>query len=273
MTHKRIWITFFVLLHVLGFTYDDLARDYFLEPTPLQAPSYPDFQDNPYLDERMRRLMAPHLLPIDHPIKKKLDAIFQNMRATENTQSLMDAGFTIIASVTGSYVTVARHPAIPGYVFKLYLDSEMRNKDGIANCEWLTTRCIGAAKIRKVIKQKKIRFFTIPDKWLYVLPLTPASSSPKPEPVLLVATDMELESTEMTEFAWKHYIKPKHLDELYAILKHGYGTIGLVRNIPYTKKGVFAFTDTEYPERNLNLEKVKPYLSKDMQRYWDTLTE
>ncbi len=171
----------------------------------------------------------------------------------------------------GSFVTVARHPAIPGYVFKLYLDSEQRNKDGIPNCEWLTRRCIGAETIRKLIHKKKVRHFTIPDKWLYVLPLQ-TIKTPNPQPVIVIETDMELESEEITKLAWKTYVTPQHLKELYTILKPGYGTIGLVRNIPYTKNGKFAFTDTEYPLRKHKLRKVKPYLSEEMQQYWIDLT-
>jgi len=264
---KKFWLAVILIL-CLGYFAKGPLADYGVY---FQTRSYPNFQDNPYLDRRLRTLMAPHLLPLDHPLKPQLDRIFSS-RVTEDKDTLIQAGFSIIASMPGSFVIVARHPSVPGYVFKLYLDSELRNKDNIPNSEWLARRCIGADIIRKLIHKKKIRHFTIPDKWLYVLSRYPLSKGPNPQPVIVVETDMELESEEVTKLAWKSYVTPRHLDELHSIIKHGYGTIGLVRNIPYTKNGTFAFTDTEYPVRKLKLKKVKPYLSEEMQEYWSTLT-
>lgn len=231
--------------------------------------SYPNLSENPYLTKKMRSMIKPYLLPVANPLKPKLDAIFSYTRVVADEKSLIDAGFEIITSATGSYVTVVRHPTVPGYIFKLYLDTETRFKDGIPNWEWLTKRCIGAAKIRHVIRTKNIRHFTIPDKWLYLLPTAPTTSHGVP--VIVVETDMQIEETQLTEIAWQTRITRKHLDELYAILKHGYGTIGLVRNIPYTKNGTFAFTDTEYPVRPLKLKRALPYLSPEMQKYWAQL--
>ncbi len=265
---KKIWLPIILIL-CLGYFAKGPISEYWIH---FQTRSYPNFQNNPYLDQRLKTLMAPYLLPLDHPIKSKLDAIFSQSRVTENNETLTEAGFTIIASMPGSFVIVARHPAVPGYVFKLYLDSELRNKDNIPNCEWLARRCIGAEIIRKLIHKKKIRHFTVPDKWLYVLSRYPLSKGPNPQPVIVVETDMELESEQVTELAWKTYVKPEHLDELYSIIKHGYGTIRVVSNIPYTKNGKFAFTDTEYPIRKLKLRKVKRYLSEEMQEYWNTVT-
>jgi len=265
MSNKNFLLSIFLILNLNG------SVGALEHPMDLKQFSYPNFQDNPYLDERMRVMMTPYLLPLDHPVKTMLDCIFSQSRAIENKQTLIEAGFIIIASMPGSFVIVARHPLIPGYVFKLYLDTEMRSKDGIANCEWLTRRCMGAEKIKRTIRQRKIRHFTVPDKWLYVLPLYPFSNVPHPQPVILVASDMEPEGEEVTQLAWKTSIQHRHLDELYAILKHGYGTTGLVRNIPYTKSGKFAFIDTEYPERHHKLKKIKTYLSEEMQGYWDTL--
>jgi hypothetical protein len=247
-----------------------LAREH-VSQNRLAAFPYPNFQNNPHLDQKMRTLMAPYLLPLDHPIKATLDSIFSQSRVTQDKQTLIDAGFSVIASMPGSFVVVARHPAVPGYVFKLYLDSETRCKQGIPNWEWLTRRCIGAEKIRKLIHKKKLRYFTIPDKWLYPLPLNFSSQGSQAQPVVVVETDMELESEQATELAWKTHITPKHLDELYAILRNGYGTIRLAPNIPYTKNGTFAFTDTEYPERRFKLKRAKLYLSEEMQLYWDQL--
>ncbi len=214
--------------------------------------------------------MAPHLLPLDHPIKEKLDALFSQSRVTQNQQTLTDAGFVILAARPKSYVIVAKHPEFPGYIFKLYLDTEQRKKYGVAHWRWLTRRCIGAKAIRKIIKKKKLRYFIVPDKWLYILPRYPLPQEPNPQPVILVETYIEL--SENSERAWKTHIKPKHLDELYTIFQSGYGSTHVDINTPYTKNKKFAFIDTESPQRKPTLKRVRNYLSRDMQRYWDDLT-
>ena len=238
-------------------------------------PDYPNFQDNPLLDQRMRSRIAPFLLPLDHPMRATLDSIFSQSRVLENEQTFIDAGFLIIAGpMPNSFVIIARHPAVPGYIFKLYLDSESRYRKEIPHWIWLARRCAGAQGIRKIINHKKIRHFLVPDKWLYVPPVYPYSSSPNPQPMILMETDVEPESKEVSGHMWKTIVTRKHLDELYSILKHGYGGHGVINlpcNVPFTQCGKFAFTDTEDPRADLKLRYVKKFLSKEMQRYWDSL--
>jgi hypothetical protein len=259
--NKKIWLSGFLFLVLYYFAYGHFS--------PSQMISYPNFYENPLLDQNMRKLMAPHLLPLDHPIKEKLDAIFSKSRAIQNQKTLTDAGFIILGARPISFIIVARHPEVPGYIFKLYLDTELRKKKGVAHWEWLTRRCVGAKKIKEVIKKKKLRHFIVPDKWLYILPQDPVSQESQQQPVLLVETYIEL--GENSELVWKTRIKPKHLDELYKIYKSGYGSVHVPGNIPYTKNGKFAFIDTESPKRDPNVKVVKRYLSKDMQEYWNYL--
>lgn len=163
------------------------------------ALDYPNLKDNPHIDYRMQLQIAPYLLPLDHPMKPAIDSIFSQSRVIENERTLVDAGFEIIAGpMPYSFVIVARHPSIPGYVFKIYLDSEIRSRKQIPHWKWLYYRCTGAEGIRKIIKRKNIRHFLVPDKWLYVLP--PCSSVLNPQPIILMETDMEPESREVTEY-------------------------------------------------------------------------
>ncbi len=237
---------------------------------------YPNVADNYLMPGDMRLQIMPFLLPLDHPMKAKLDAIFLRSRAVESERTLVDAGFEVIAGpMPNSYIMVVRHPEVPGYVFKLYLDSEKRIRKNIPHWVWLARRCAGARKIKKVIQAKKIKYFSVPDKWLYALPVYPFSSSSDPELVILMATDMELESLETTEQVWKNGIERKHLKELHAILKERYGgnsIVNLSANVPYCKNGKFAFTDTEDLRGHIRWDYVNKYLSKEMSHYWDTLT-
>ncbi len=210
-------------------------------------------------------------MPFDHPIKRTLDFIFSQSRATENEQSLIDAGFTVLTKGPFSFVIIAKHPLLPHYIFKLYLDSETQTKKETPHWKWLLKRCIGAEKIRNLIHKKNIRHFTVPDKWLYLLPSYPFSKEKKQEPFILVETDMKLRDAKATKKAWKTYVTRKHLEELYMILKHGYGSIHLLTNVPYTNSRQFAFIDTENIQKHLDLKKVKKHLSEEMQLYWDSL--
>jgi hypothetical protein len=224
----------------------------------------------------MRSKIADYLIPLNHPVKATLDSIFSQSRVLENERTLVAAGFDVLVPpLASSYIIVARHPEMPGYVFKLHLDSETRSRKQLPHWIWLVGRCAEAKKIRKTIKRKNIRYFSVPDKWIFVPPFYPYSNALNPQPIIIVETDMELVSKEETEQMWKKRIKRKHLDELHYIIKHGYGgnsVLYLVNNVPFTKNNTFAFIDTEGPQSDhLNLKFIKRYLSKEMQDYWDCL--
>src|SRR5437879_3358110 len=103
----------------------------YITPAVLHSADYPNFKDNPHITTQMQEMMAPYLLPIEHPFKPRLDAIFSQARIIENASTLVDAGFSIIAGpMPISFIVVARHPEFPGYVFKIYLDSETRSRKG-----------------------------------------------------------------------------------------------------------------------------------------------
>lgn len=206
-------------------------------------------------------ILDPYLLPNDHPAAHVLEAIFSETRPFRDARSAEAAGFEIIASMPLSFVTVARHPALPSYVFKFYLESEPRCKEGASQLEWLCRRCEGARRIRELIEKKGIHYFSVPDKWLYV----------SKETAILIETDMEPLDEEASTLAWKTCVTKQHLKELYAILKHNVGSVHVATNVPYTKKNRFAFIDTENVHKRLKLRKVKPYLSEDMRDYWEEL--
>lgn len=231
---------------------------------------YPNFDDNASLTGTMKSQIKPYLLPLKNPIKKSLDPLFKHPEVLETDHSLSQAGFITLFSQANSFIRVAKHPSVPGYLFKIYPHTEMRQKQGKPGWEWLVMRCKGAENVRNLIKRKKLRHFTVPDKWLYPLP-TPSPTHPNKQPIVLVVTDMKLVSKEETVKAWKNKITRRHLDELFCIISHGYSSTYLVHNIPYTGKGKFSCIDTEHPKRNLSYKKVKYFLSEEMNQYWDKL--
>ena len=213
-----------------------------------------------------------HILPANHPGKRALDAIFLSRRATKDEATFEAAGFKTLFQKSRSFIRVASHPSLPGYLVKVYLDSEQRQKRNRAGWEWLVQRCEGAEKIRKIIEQNKIKHFQAPGKWLYPLSVQPNSTS-LDQPFVLLVHDMDLVSKEENESAWKSLITREHLNELYLIITRAGGSSYRPDNIWLTKRGKFSFIDTEYSTQNFDYKSISSYLSPEMRNYWVNLTQ
>lgn len=225
---------------------------------------------------KIQERITPFLLPFDHPAKNLLDHIFSFSRFTADDQTLLDADFEILSIQPRSYVRILKHPLLPDFLFKAYVDAETRKKKNLDSWQWLVKRCEGAAAVRHIIKKKKIKFFTVPDKWIYLLPetlLPPDKYSPPPHLALLLVTDMRLASSKECLYAWKHQITKEHLDELYQIISYAKGSSYRPDNIPLTIDGTFAFIDTEYPSHKPDYDSIKSYLCPEMSLYWEKLTQ
>jgi hypothetical protein len=204
----------------------------------------------------------------NHPAKSALDALFRSSRATETEALFEAAGFRTLFRQERSFIRVASHQLVPGYILKLYLDSEQRQKHNRPGWQWLIRRCEGAARIRRTIQQQGIRHFRVPNKWLYPLP---ARSHPLSEPFLLLVEDMGLVSRKENTEAWKTLITPEHLKELYIIIREAGGGSYRPANIWLMKQGEFAFIDTEYPQQKFDYQSISGYLSSAGCKYWTTL--
>lgn len=230
-----------------------------------------------HLDSHAKRRIKPYLLPKEHPLKTTLDSLFSHPSVTKDDSSFAQAGFKTRCIRHTSYVRIAEHPSLPGFLMKLYLDSEKREKENIPGWIWLARRCEGAENLRSLIKRKKIKHFVVPDKWLYLLPWDSRLSKEKNpyQPVILIVTKMNLVSWSENVKAWKTKVTKAHLRELYCIFRHGYSSCFVTENIPYTKEGKFACIDTEHPKRNLRARysHVLQYLSPEMKKYWKMLIQ
>lgn len=229
---------------------------------------YPNLTDNPLFTEKIREQVNPYLMPLNHHMKPVLDDIFSRSRAIESLEALENAGFHTISK----FIAVARHPSVPGYLFKFYFDSEHRlRKEKRPGWARLVERCLGAKNIRKLISNEGIKEFIVPDKWIYPLPQHPLPRiqlDKEQQLIVLLVTEMDLVSSEECRQAWKTKITPRHLDELYCILSHGFASTYLIANVSYTKQGKFACLDTEFAQRKLHYDRVTHYLSDEMQQYW-----
>lgn len=233
-----------------------------------------NLQNNSLIDKKIQREIEPFLLPSNLQITPLVEQIFSASRPTLNSTAFVLAGFNILHMQPRSYIIVGIHPAIPGYLFKLYLDSELRKKNKVPGWKWFVKRCKGAELIRNVIIQKKIKNFTVPKKYIYVLP--PATTPSKtrhinPKPVVLIVENMNLVNDDLNYAAWKLLVTPQILNELFIIISSANGSSYRPDNIPYTHSGTFAFIDTEYPHQHPDFNSIRPFLSSEMCNYWDRL--
>jgi hypothetical protein len=217
-------------------------------------------------------MMKRYILRENHPAKPTLDAIFISKRATKDEATFQASGFTTLYARSRSFIRVARHPSLPGYLLKVYLDSEQRQKRNRTGLERLVFRCEGAEKIRKIIQKRKIKHFQVPGKWLYPL-VSHSDCTSMEQPFLLIVDDMDLVSKAENNTAWKTVITREHLNELYWIITKAGGASYRPDNIWLTKHGKFAFVDTEYPRQKVDYKNIASYLSDEMRGYWANLTQ
>lgn len=236
----------------------------------------PNLENNPYLSEEIKDRIRPYLISFDHPMRPVLDSLFLHKRITVDKKTFQKAGFRIIAKGPRTYVRVAKHREMPGYLVKVILDTILNEKKDKPSWEWFVQRCEGAKKIRNVIKKNKIKHFIAPKKWIYCLPAEPSpplDSKHRRHFAIVLTTDMGLASKEENLYAWKNGMTEDHLNELYFILSHVVGSSYRPSNLALTKSGKFAFIDTEYPYDGPNYMRIHRHFSEKMQRYWEELVE
>lgn len=235
--------------------------------------TYNSFETNPFITAEERTELGDFLIPSEHPIKPLLDSIFLSSRATSDRASLQKAGFKIIKDQPRSYIIVAKHPTIPGFLFKIYLDSDTRLKKQLPGWQWYKNRIKGIKDIEKCIADNKFTIFKTPEKWVYPLPMVPA---PNPfydrKNFVLVVQDMDILSDKENLEHWKTLITEKHLDDLKVVFETCGGSSIRPRNLPFTRDGKIAFIDTEYPHHIPVYKQCNKFLSKKMLAYWKKIT-
>lgn len=236
----------------------------------------PNLENNQYIPEAIKEKMRPHLISLHHPMRKVLDKLFMRKRITVDSKTFRKAGFHILATGPRSFVKVARHRYLPGYLVKANLDTTTQLKGERESWEWFVYRCRGAKKVKDVIKSKKIKHFVVADKWLYCLPEEPSPPNDyahRRHLAILLVTDMDLAPEEENLEAWKSIITKEHLRELYTIIARAKGSSYRPDNISYTNSRKFAFIDTEYPTAKPDFKSIRHYLNADMKIYWDKLVK
>lgn len=215
--------------------------------------------------------VLPYLMPLEHPLKPKLDSLFQKKRITASFEAMEKAGFICLKLRNWDNVLVAAHHKLKGYLVKTYLDDQF----GITEDYELLKRIKGANAIRQAIQDLHYEhFFKVPHKWLYVLPDHLASEPGcQRKHFVLVVEDMRLVSDIANPKKWKTKITKERLKCLYLLLNHvGLKDSVFIFNIPFAKDGKIALIDTEhYHDWPVPFHRLTHFLNPEMQEYWNLL--
>lgn len=242
-----------------------------LMSTPLS-----ELQSNHAIPSSAKKKMRPYIIPANHPMRERLDALFKPARITANENVFHAAGFTTICQRPRTFVRVARHPLLEGHLIKVYMDTELRKKQGKESWEWFVKRCEGAKKVREVIKKRNIKHFVVADKYIYPLPQNPSPPHDRYHTrhlAVLLVTDMNLAPDSVNYRYWERSVTKEQLNELYDIITYARGSSYRPDNICYTNNGQFAFIDTEYPSRGPDYNSIRHFLSSSRRAYWDELVK
>lgn len=233
------------------------------------------------IPENLSKRINPYLLKEDHPIKRKLDLLFSKTRLLDSFEAMEKAGFEILK--TNSELNVAKHPDIPGYVFKFYLDShdneprfqKLKLKEDFIseNSLWLL-RIHGSKRVQKIIEDYHFeKYFKVSRGWIYKLPKDPKASGPYPKHSIFIEKDMGILSDPENEACYRQISDKELLKAFYILLKESglYDSV-YIDNNPFCKDGKIAFVDTEeYDRKPIPYEKLLPFFSPEMQIFWKCL--
>lgn len=212
---------------------------------------------------------TPYLLEESHALKPILDNIFKKNIAIQSDDELIKARFSII-SPRPEGMRVVSHPKLKGYLLKLFPFQEQ--KDDSRDITWAVERCKSARTLRNLVAENDMKYFAIPNKWIYLLPNhKKLKAEGYKNYAILVVDDMKITSVSESKKAWKNVDSKEAIDELYSILTIG-SSSKLAENIPYSRSyKKFTCIDTERPRKKPPSATVKAYLSPTMAAYWEEL--
>lgn len=212
--------------------------------------------------------VEPYLMPLSHPVIKTLDQLCSQSRFLASEQSLEAAGFKIIYKQLNQGIIVASNAKIPGYIFKMYLDSSPRTEWPL----WIL-RARGAKIIQEILDKYYYNYYMkVPKKWIY-----PVTSRGRPSPdattfpkdFILVVQDMGLVSKDYNRYCYKESMTRSRLKALFHVIDEGGLSDAHIENVPFARDQKIAFIDTEYVHSwPVHFDWLTNYFSPALQAYW-----
>lgn len=231
-----------------------------------------------YVNKDVSDSVKEYMMPDDHPMKDKMDHIFFSSRALADHKSMKVAGFDKAKPQSHTGIIVTRHPDLPLYVIKAYLD-ESDYHDGKPEHLFWIKRARGARKVQRSITTHHYEhLFKVPKKWIYLLPDEPSPPSDYlRKNFILVEEDMEIYDDKTNENMWgSNRVTTELLDAMYTITTElGLADCAKPDNCPFSFDGRVAFIDTQrLNDRGfVKFDRLTPFLSRPMRDYWNALTK
>lgn len=225
--------------------------------------SYPQ---HPQIPQGVWDQLKPHFLPFNHPIKKKLDKLFET-RVTLSTETLKKAGFKTPTPRKISHCVVSKHKKLKGYLVKLYTDDYHETEWQ----HWLS-RIEGLRIVKAAIERHGYqKYFKTPKKWIYPLPTNPAPPQGYfRKYFILIVEDMHVLERDENYGLWKSDLMTKErLTAIYTLLQEEglYDSLHAM-NLPFCSDKKQAFVDTEqYHRWPVPYSSMLRYLTETMQKH------
>jgi hypothetical protein len=224
------------------------------------------------ISDEVWNAISPYFLPEDSEEKAILDSIFMESNLLLSRSALISGNFQIITKAKHK-IAVMRHPLLPGYVLKAYL--EHSDED---DAKWWIKRIRGADAIReKIVEYGYEGLLKCPKKMVYPLPHYPDSERGEyPKHFILIAEDMDILAYEDNKKAYTKWMNEELLDAFYTIITEmKLQEAVYIFNSPFSKDGRIALIDTELylaDTRRMPYEQLNNFLSSKMKRHWIWLT-
>jgi hypothetical protein len=224
------------------------------------------------ISDEVWNTMSPHFLSEDSEEKAILDSIFMESNLLLSRSSLISGNFQILTKAKHK-IAVMRHPLLPGYVLKAYLENSDADE-----ALWWVKRIRGADAIReKIVEYGYEDILKCPKKKVYPLPHYPDSErGDYPKHFILIAEDMDVLAYEENKKAYVKWMNEELLDAFYTIITEmKLQEAVFIFNAPFSKDGRIAFIDTELylaDTTKMPYEQLNNFLSSKMKWHWIWLT-
>ncbi len=228
------------------------------------------------LSQQELQSLTPHEMPANHPVRLRLDKLFQKSRFIRNVESLEKAGFDYAGPRKHTGLIVATHLKTPGYIYKIYTDVQEFYK-GVPEYQLWLMRIEGVRRINEYVQQHNLNhLFKAPQKWIYIIPESaPKADNYYPKFTILVEERMDILSDKKNLDMWKGKgISKPFLNELYQLITQlGLRDCAKPDNIPFCKDRRVAFIDTQtFDENPVSYYRLTRNLNADNRKYWIQLT-
>lgn len=214
--------------------------------------------------------VQPYLLPMNHPLKKKMDKLFTSFRVTENEASLRRAGFQKTTPAAFSNAIISKNDHLSGYYFKFYDDQQQID---VESKQWVDRASEAKSLQRAIIAHGYEEFFKVPKKWIYLIPENPKSNGPQPKNFILVATQIDIVKRSVNHYKWENNVTRKLLRAVWTLTnEEGLVDSCVAHNLTFTTDDKLAFVDLEQHHKwPVPFHRLNRYLSPKMQDYWNHL--